>query len=198
MNAFLRRRAEHLLNLALGLDAETRDSLRALHDKRIDIHVPDLGIAWRLRPGPPGRTRIDAINDETAELCVTARSTVLLAALSNQASVIDRLEVRGDVELLKHLEHLVRGYRPDVEGQLAGIIGDGAARQVCRTGHEAGTLTVRVARKLVTDLGAYLEDNGLAPGSTEVTAFIATVDQLRDRIERLAERVRGLERRAPG
>lgn len=187
--------AERLLNLALELDAETADGLRTLADTPVDLHIPELGIAWRLQAELPGRIRITPAG-EAAALVVSARLADLAAALGAGGGAIDRLEVRGDVELLKRLEHLVRGYRPDVEGRLAGLIGEPAARQACRAGRETGTLTVRVARKFVADLGEYLRERELAPDGKEVRGFIDAVDQLRDRVEHLAERVRTLERRA--
>lgn len=198
MNTFMRHQAEHLLNFALELDAETTEGLRGLAGKCIELDIPDLGVSWRLQPQSSGCIRIAVIDEEVADLSVTAHSTALLEALGGNTSLIDRLEVRGDVELLKKMEHLVRGYRPDVESRLAEIIGDAAAHQTCRLGRETGTLTVRIARKLIADLGAHLKDNELAPGNTEVTGFIDAVDRLRNRVSRLNQRVRELERRAPG
>ena len=166
-------------------------------DTPVDLPIPEFGIAWRLQAELPGRIRITPV-EGAATLVVRARLADLAAALGSGGGTIDRLEVRGDVELLKRLEHLVRGYRPDVEGRLAGLIGDTAARQTCRAGRETGTLTVRIARRFVSDLGESLRERELAPDRQEIRDFIDAVDRLRDRVERLAERLRTLERRASG
>ena len=192
-SATVRGWAERLLQFALSLDEESLSRLAPLQQRSIHLYVTDLGIAWRLLP-MDRHVHIAAIQEtDHADLEVTARSDALLAVLSDEASLVDRLQVKGDVELLKHLDELVRGCRPDVEDRLAAVLGDVAARQLCRYGRASGTLTVRVARKFIEDLGEYLHEHELATRIEETEAFIDAVDQLRDRIERLAARIRQLD-----
>ncbi len=192
-SATVRSWAERLLQFALSLDEESLSRLELLQQRSIHLYITDLGIAWRLLP-TDRQVHIAAIQEaDHADLEVIARSDALLAVLSDKASLVDRLEVKGDVELLKHLEELVKGCRPDVEDRLAAVLGDVAARQLCRCGRASGTLTVRVAHKFIEDLGEYLHEHELATRIEETEGFINAVDELRDRIEHLAARVRKLE-----
>jgi ubiquinone biosynthesis accessory factor UbiJ len=130
---------------------------------------------------------------------VTVSGTPLsLMALSREApaDVIRRGDVRldGDGEVAEKFQELLALLRPDLEGELAQIIGDVPAHGVASLVGKVMGYGRSVARTQVQNVGEYLahESGDLVPRA-EASAFLTGVDALREQTDRLAARVSALE-----
>jgi ubiquinone biosynthesis protein UbiJ len=119
------------------------------------------------------------------------------AALSGEPLRRGTVEIRGDVEIAEKFQELLRLLTPDLEEELALLVGDVPA-------HRAGQLvrgTLRWSRSaldaLWRDIGEYAshERRDLV-SRPEGEAFLRDVDALREDVDRLAARLELLERRA--
>jgi ubiquinone biosynthesis protein UbiJ len=119
-------------------------------------------------------------------------------ALSREApaDVIRRGDVRldGDGEVAEKFQELLALLRPDLEGELARIIGDVPARGLASLVGKVMGYGRSVGRTQVQNVGEYLahESRDLVPRA-EASAFLAGVDTLREQVDRVAARVTTLE-----
>ena len=193
----IRSTLENLLNRGLPRSVRARQLCMELDGRRLAVEAPDLlrlliestGTSLRLRRG-----------SETADASIVGGPLSLLvtgAALSGEPLRRGTVEIRGDVEIAEKFQELLRLLTPDLEEELALLVGDVPA-------HRAGQLvrgTLRWSRSaldaLWRDIGEYAshERRDLV-SRPEGEAFLRDVDALREDVDRLAARLELLERRA--
>ncbi|MHB1540883.1 MAG: ubiquinone biosynthesis accessory factor UbiJ [Steroidobacteraceae bacterium] len=193
----IRSTLENLLNRGLPRSVRARQLCTELDGRRLAVEAPDLlrlliestGTSLRLRRG-----------SETADASIVGGPLSLLvtgAALSGEPLRRGTVEIRGDVEIAEKFQELLRLLTPDLEEELALLVGDVPA-------HRAGQLvrgTLRWSRSaldaLWRDIGEYAshERRDLV-SRPEGEAFLRDVDALREDVDRLAARLELLERRA--
>ena len=80
--------------------------------------------------------------------------------------------------------------RPDLEEELAAVVGDVAARRVANLARGVLALGRSATDSLATSVAEYLQEEGRdVPARVEVEEFLRDVDQLRDDVERLEARL---------
>jgi ubiquinone biosynthesis accessory factor UbiJ len=173
-----------------------RELLAALEGRRLQVKVKFT--PWTVGANAAGGRLVLARHAEGAADVVISGTPLALLALSREvpADVIRRGDVRldGDGEVAEKFQELLALLRPDLEDELAQVIGDVPA-------HGAASLVRRVmgygrsvARTQAQNVGEYLahERGDLVPRA-EASAYLQGVDALREQVDRVAARVGALE-----
>ncbi|MGD9597942.1 MAG: SCP2 domain-containing protein [Steroidobacteraceae bacterium] len=193
--------AGRLLNRNLPRSPRARALCAELAGKGVAVSVDGLALRAVLRSDGERLSLLRSDADPAgAEFHGTPISLLALAG-PDAEDVIRRGDVRvdGDAQLAQQFRELVRLLRPDIEEEMAQLIGDAAAHRLGRAA--AGVL--RFGRRLATtgtrNIAEYLahERADLVPRA-EAEAFFADVDRAREDIDRLAARIAQLTPPGPG
>ena len=186
------RALEQGLNRLVALDPDTGAALRQLDGRRIGLALEapplalDIQVAdGRLKVGPP-----------TTEPDLGIRATIsgVLSQLpflrASGAPPVGKVRINGDAELARRLQHLAQRFDPDWDKPFADILGPIIGPQVARGLREALAAGAGLARNLSRDAADYVtEESRDVVAKAELEAFHGDVDDLRDRVERLAARI---------
>jgi ubiquinone biosynthesis protein UbiJ len=112
---------------------------------------------------------------------------------SHQAGVT----VEGDATVVQGFEHLFQHARPDVDAELARLIGDQSAHYALKAARQALASGRRVLESLTRSTSEYLVEEGRdVVGRAELAAFHDDVDDLRDDVARFEARLARMTPRA--
>jgi ubiquinone biosynthesis protein UbiJ len=101
-----------------------------------------------------------------------------------------KLRINGDAELARTLQQLAQGFDPDWDKPFADALGPIIGPQVSRVLREGLRAGNKLAKGLARDAAEYVtEESRDVVAKAELAAFHDDVDALRDRAERLIERV---------
>jgi ubiquinone biosynthesis protein UbiJ len=102
--------------------------------------------------------------------------------------------IRGDAELAQRFRELAMLLKPDVEEELARLVGDTPAHQALRFARMAASLGRRAVNTGVRNVAEYLahERGDLVPRA-EAEDFFRAVERLREDLDRLDARARFME-----
>lgn len=129
---------------------------------------------------------------------VIAGSLLSLAriAMSGEEALDDvTLEFTGDASTAQAFRKLLGFAKPDVEEELAGIVGDGAAHSIGEFTRALARWADDARRTMGDNLREYLQEESRdVPSRYEAERFARDVNTLRDDVERLAARIDRLER----
>jgi ubiquinone biosynthesis protein UbiJ len=191
------RALETALNHTLSLDPDTQQKLAALDGRSVQLHVrgPELALAVtvrdrRLEVGPP---------QPDSHLRVAATPGSLLAMLfrrEDDGIAPGTVEIAGDAELARRLQHLAGRFAPDFEEAFARSFGDVLGVPLARVVRGALAHARESVSHLTEDSADWLRDEArlaLAPG--ELEGFLDGVDAVRERSERLEARLQRLQAR---
>lgn len=194
------RALETALNHIVSLDPDTQQQLTALNGRSVQLHVrgPEIALAItvedaRLKVGPP---------QDESQLKVAASPGSLLAMMFRRDDggiAPGKVEIAGDAELARRLEKLASQFAPDFEEAFARTFGDVLGVPLAKAVRKGLMHAHETASHLTEDSVDWLRDEArvaMAPGEVEV--FLDSVDELRERSERLESRVQRLLQRAPG
>jgi len=180
---------ENLLNRNLPRSPRALELTAALKGKSVRIEARALG--WVLRCESLGSSvQLERAGDTTADTEISG-SLMNLAALAgpHPEDVIQRgdVSIRGDAEIAQKFRELAMLLKPDVEEELARLIGDTPA-------HQATSFGRRAARTGVRNVAEYLahETGDLVPRA-EAEDFYRGVERLREDLDRLEARTRIIE-----
>jgi ubiquinone biosynthesis accessory factor UbiJ len=144
-----------------------------------------------------GKLQLSKRMIDAADVTITGTPMALMAlARETPADVIRRGDVRldGDGEAAEKFQELLALLAPDLEGELARVIGDVPAHGAASLARKMLGFGRGVARTQVQNVGEYLahESRDLVPRA-EASDFLARVDALREQVDRAAARVVALE-----
>lgn len=124
---------------------------------------------------------------------ITLPADAPLRYFADPASVFAAARLSGPADFAETLAFVFRNLRWDAEGDLARVIGDIPAYRLGKMGRTVFAAQREAARRLIANGAEYLVDEQavLLP-KTEVAAWTAEVDRLRDDVERLEKRLKGL------
>jgi ubiquinone biosynthesis protein UbiJ len=196
----LLRPFESLLNRNVAASTPARALLAELAGRAFALEI---GAA----PGPVVRLRLAAeatgltvtTGDAPADATVSGTPFALLALLRGDAQ--GRLasagaSIRGDAETAKAFEQLLRHARPDLEEELARVLGDGPAHHVARLARGVFDWGRQAADSLARNVGEYLQEEGReVPARAELAHFLDGVDRVREDVDRAEARLAILEAR---
>jgi ubiquinone biosynthesis protein UbiJ len=189
---------ENLLNRNLPRSPRAQSLCEELKGKSVRIEAAGLG--WRLDcESLGGSLRLTKSQAAQREPDVEMRGSLLsLAALAGEhpGEVIQRgdVTIRGEAEIAQKFRALAALLKPDVEEELAKIIGDTPAHQALRLVRMASGFGRRAAKTGVRNIAEYLahERRDLVPRA-EAEDFYRAVEGLRQDLDRLDARARLLE-----
>lgn len=193
------RTLEAALNRALALDPETRDALRGLDGRRIEVHLATPPLALRITVDGE-RLRVGPVDGAEPDLSVRSSLGGLVGQLPflrrDDAPPVGRLRIEGDAELARRLQRLAERFDPDWQRPFAAAFGDVVGVQLARALATALRGARTGAAVLATNAADYLqhESRDVIPRA-ELDAFHDDVDALRDDVERMAARVARLQAR---
>ncbi|MEE8237664.1 MAG: SCP2 sterol-binding domain-containing protein [Gammaproteobacteria bacterium] len=184
--------AEQILNGHVQESTAALDILSSLQGKSLAIDVEGPGITLVLTVDED-RVRVELASEAPATATVRGRPLALLAAVRGDALsgfTDSGLALTGDAEVADDFSTLLRLARPDLEEQLAHVVGDVLA-------HQAGNAVRNVHawnRKALAALGLNTteflqEESRQLPARVEVEGFFAEIERLRDDAERVAARI---------
>lgn len=192
---------EFALNRVLALDSDTQQALHRLNGRSIDLRLDAPVLAARLRV-EDGRLCVGPTDDAESDLSLSATAGALLARLlpgQTSNATPGKLRISGDIDLAQQVQKLAQQFAPDLEEALSQRLGDVLGVQVARALRSAGQTAQQIGKTSVTRVVEYVRDErGDVLGSEEMNAFLDEVDQLRDRAERLAQRVEQFKRQVDG
>jgi ubiquinone biosynthesis protein UbiJ len=185
---------ENLLNRSLPRSPRAQELGAALKGKAVRIEAR--GPGWTLFIESLGTSlrlvKNDAPREPDAEI---AGSLISLAALAGREpeQVIQRgdVSIRGDAEVAQKFRELAMLLRPDIEEELARLVGDTPAHQAMRLARMAGDFGRRAMRTGVRNAAEYFahERGDLVPRA-EAEDFYRGVERLREDLDRLEARAR--------
>lgn len=200
----LRRIAAHtlklVLNRALALDPQTRQRLRGLDGRMLQVHLtgPELTLVIAvedglidIRPAHDGSDlRISATPGSLLAMAVRRISGNI-----DEAAVGGKVEIAGDAELARRLERLMSQYSADTEAAMSERFGNVIGVPLAQALARAREALRRHGRNSVEDSAAWLREESrlsIAPG--EMDRFLDQVDLLRERSERFEARYERVRR----
>lgn len=183
---------EQLLNGHVQESTAALDLLSSLQGKSLAIDVEGPGITVVLT-GDEDRLRLEFASEVPATATVRGRPLALLAAVRGDAlsGFSDSgIAVTGDGEVAEDFSTLLRLARPDLEEQLAHVVGDVLAHQAGNAVRNVHAWNKQALAALGLNTTEYLqEESRQLPARVEVEGFFAEIERLRDDAERVAVRI---------
>jgi ubiquinone biosynthesis protein UbiJ len=187
--------ADGALGAALRADPATRIEATALAPRRLRLVSERPALSLTLVFTAEG-VRVEAERELPADATVTTTPTGmvdLLAGDRTRAVLSGNVRIEGDGDFVQTALAVLGRLQPDLEGPLAGLLGDAPAAAIGAAARRGGAL----ARSGLQRSGAAWEASltspeGPLPGRIEVNRFLDQVDDLRLDADRLEARVRRL------
>lgn len=196
---------EAALNGLLRLDPQARARLAELAGRVIRLRLRlrdeeegEAALEFDVLPTTTGGVQLRAPDAGPADVTISGNPAAFGRALFGEVlpSAEAALELRGDVELGKRFEQILKRLDMDWEEGLARVFGDVVAHQLGNAARALRAQLEAAAHHLERDLGEYLrEEARIAAPRERVEAFLRAVDRLRadtDRLEKRLERLRGI------
>jgi ubiquinone biosynthesis protein UbiJ len=186
---------ENMLNRNLGNSPQARAACVALKGRRLKVTVSGLDLAIGCESlGDSLRLTRTAEGEFNAEVEGSPVNLLALAGADpGRVLKSGAVRVRGEIELLQRYRDLALLLRPDLEDELARLIGDAPAHRLAKLAIGALALGRRSADTAVLNAAEFLahETRDLVPRA-EGEAFLSEVDRLREDVDRAAARLEAL------
>ena len=154
------------------------------------ISIIGLPLAITLTIDEHGFFSIGQTSDH-ADVTLTLPDDALGRGLLSLEQLVSSIKISGSVDLAETLGFIFRNLRWDIESDLANYIGDIPAHRLSRIGANLYSQTTDGIQRLGLNLVEFArEDSSLLVANSELTQFGHNVDQLRDDLARLEQRIR--------
>lgn len=190
---------ETVFNRAVRLDPDAPQRLAPLAGAVLAVRFVGINFPLHLRFDADGVAflreapdRVDVtISGPPLELL-----RVLLIEATDPAAFPEEISISGDIGTAQRVKNALRALDLDWEEALSRFMGDVAAHEVGRSLRGLHGWGRRSVETLLADAGEYLtQEVHAVPARSELEAFAAAVDLLRDDVERLNRRVQRLSQR---
>ncbi len=168
------------------------DRLSSLQGKSlaVDVEGPDITIVVF---ADEDRLRLERLNEASATATVHGTPLALLKSLRGDALsdyTDSGIAVSGDAEVAAAFATILRLARPDLEEQLAHVVGDVLAHQAGNVAADVRAWGKQVLVALGLNTTEFLqEESRQLPTRVEVEGFFAEIERLRDDAERVAVKI---------
>ena len=187
---------ELLVNRGLAQSTSAQALARGLEGRILGLAIDGTPLDLRLKVSA-GRISL-ALPDGAAPDATLSGTLLGLARLLRddpQAAVREgAVRMTGDTDIAGRFRDLLRFAAPDLEEELARLLGDPLARQLGNAARAVGTWGSYAGRSVARSVADYLQDEArvVATGS-ELRTFAAAVDTLANDVARSEARVARLE-----
>lgn len=131
--------------------------------------------------------------DQAPDVTLTLPADAPLRFMFDRSSLFSSVKLAGAADVAESLAFVFRNLRWDIEGDLAGVVGDIPARRISLLGARLGKELQESARKLGANIVEYTtEDSSLLAAGRDIESFGRAVDTLRDDFARLEQRIKRL------
>ena len=187
-----------LINKRIAEQTPARQLAESLEGESMAIRVRDTGLAVYLHVdgGQLGiRTRFDG--EPAVVLTGSPLSLAALAGSDPQGVIREgHVQMSGDAMLGAKFQQLLRYAQPDLEDELASVVGDVAASQAGKVARGLAGVAGTVSDRLHSNFGEYLtEDKHALPSREHFAAFRDDIERLRDDVARAEARLKLLQAR---
>jgi ubiquinone biosynthesis accessory factor UbiJ len=191
--------AEAVFNRNISASSAAATLVKRLEGTSLQVEITGM---TRIRVSAfAGRLSLLAGDDSPADATLSGSPPALLQLLRAGAAAQSRssVQIRGDAEIANLYRELLTAARPDLEEELSRWVGDMPARHLSQLAKSVRTWARRARRTAGENIAEYLQEEGRdLVTKTEMEEFLRGVDALRDGVERIEARLKGVEQRARG
>jgi ubiquinone biosynthesis protein UbiJ len=202
--------AEAVLNRNIAASSEAKALARRLENTSLQVNVDGFTRVRAACLG--GRLALLAADDASGEAKPGAASPPdaviagsppallqMFKAAGPSAQTRSSVQIRGDAEIANLYRELFAAARPDLEEELSRWVGDLPARHLSQLALSVRTWARRARRTAGENIAEYLQEEGRdLVTKTEMEEFLRGVDGIRDGVDRIEARLKGLEQRVKG
>ena len=192
--------AEAVLNRNIAASSQAAALVKRLEGSSLQLDVD--GITRVRAACCAGRLALLAGDDSPADAVISGSPPALLQMLkaaTPSAQTRSSVQIRGDAEIANLYRELFAAARPDLEEELSRWVGDLPARHLAQLAKSVRTWARRARRTAGENIAEYLQEEGRdLVSKTEVEEFLRGVDGVRDDVDRIEARLKGLEQRVKG
>jgi ubiquinone biosynthesis protein UbiJ len=185
---------EEAINQRLALDPAAKERMGQLHGRVIALELRGFDTTLFFIPAPD-RLQLLARHEGEPDCTLGGTPGTLLQMLQGTdkegtAAIPKEVSLSGDRELAQRFVTILQTAEVNWERHLSRYTGELIAQEVGRLVRGGMAWGEHIADTLGEELRMMLQErNGALPSRDEVTAFLADVDRLRDRVERLERRI---------
>ena len=192
--------AEAILNRNIAASSRAAALTKRLEGSTLQVDVDGF---TRVRAScSSGRLALLAGDDSPADAVISGSPPALLQmfrAATPSAQTRSSVQIRGDAEIANLYRELFAAARPDLEEEMSRWVGDLPARHLAQLAKSVRTWARRARRTAGENIAEYLQEEGRdLVSKTEVEEFLRGVDGVRDDVDRIEARLKGLEQRVKG
>ena len=177
-------------NHLLGQAAWAREKLAPFAGHSAQITLPPFDAAFLVTPEG---TVAEPPPEATLEVSITLPATTPLLALQGKDAVMRAARIEGSAEFAQALGFVIRNLRWDAEEDLSKLVGDIAAHRIVKGGREFAAWQQQAAQNFAANFAEYFtEEQPLIAKQSDIAAFSANIDRLRDDVARLEKRLQRL------
>lgn len=197
---------ESIANGAIALSPSTKEKLPTLDEKRLAVHLQELGFSLVISQGQGKLLMTSPSEDTIIADCTISTSVSALKELKNEQQLTalikaDKLDIEGDMKVAQQFASLADSFDIDWPAELEKHIGDIATHKLITLGKKASAKAEFVKTQISSDASEYVvyeqqlvvtqpEIQGWVEDIDEVTKQSATIEQ---RIAQLTERLSRLK-----
>lgn len=146
-------------------------------------------IKWHFGIGSDGLFR-ESSADLIPDVTLSCPPDILIRALFDKERLFSTIKLGGSVDIAETLGFVFRNLRWDVEGDLAGLIGDIPARRLTLIGRSFADSLQRSLRNIGENIREYTtEESETLANKRDVSDFGEAVGRIRDDVARLEKRL---------
>jgi ubiquinone biosynthesis protein UbiJ len=193
--------AEAAFNRNIAVSTQAAVLAKRLEGTSLQIDVDGITRVRAVCGG--GRLALLAGDDTPADAVISGSAPALLQLLKGGGAAAAQsrtsVQIRGDAEVANLYRELFSAARPDLEEELSRWVGDMPARHLSQLAKSVRTWARRARRTAGENIAEYLQEEGRdLVTQPEMEEFLRGVDAVRDGVERIEARLKGLEQRVKG
>lgn len=188
---------EPVINRLLAMDSATLQPLAKFDDSVIAVELLNTTFVLYITLLPTG-VRLAPLSDREPDVRIAGTPTqfirYIVAMKRGDPAQAGGLQISGDAALAQAFQTALKNLELDWEEELSQWIGDSLAHQAGRAANKTAGMFRHAGKTLGMDISEYLRyETETLPDRETVAEFNASVDDLRNDVERLKARIRRLQ-----